>query len=189
MGKSIGDTVNMGEINNESNAKTSSYARNIVISYADFLRKSNLNPQHYDCDVLVLKMAVKRYLGDVRRLHDYHDIQYIDCYKIAGYLSYWICKLKPFRVKNKVAAYTSNSGYTSPTDIAKKSFFINELFSVHLGQSRINAHHKIVCTDRRLSLSEETIETLTYTLKYRPTSGDMLMVMFQMADAAYAVKS
>jgi len=168
----------MGDTNSAENQKAAGYAANIISIFGDFLKSNGLAESLYECDTYMLMATAKRYLDDVERLHKHHGIKFIDCYKIAGYLSYWICKMKPFRVKTMKDAYTGKR-----VDLANKSFFINELFSLHIGLARINAHYRHNNSNRRVVLCAKHYGAMAYTLKYRQASGDMLTLFFEMADA------
>jgi hypothetical protein len=164
--------------------KVSDYARHLVKVFCNFLKETGLSASLYDIDVVILFATVKRYLQDVERLHQHHGIDFIDCHKIAGYLAYWICRLKPVHVKDESVAYEGNMGDTDLVGIAKQSFFINELFSVFLGLSRIDSHYKASNINKRIVLDKNFINTLTYSLKYRLVTGDMLSLTYYMIDTA-----
>ncbi|GBU22293.1 hypothetical protein R80B4_02200 [Fibrobacteres bacterium R8-0-B4] len=129
-------------------------------------------------EVDTLRVVVKRYLDDVDRIHRHHAIDKIDCYKIAGYLTYWLCRLKPLRVVDKRAACKQNIKDDNAKKIAAKSFYINELFAMFLGLGRINAHNKTI----RNVFDRGFINTFTYSLKYRFITGDMLSLMYGVID-------
>jgi hypothetical protein len=150
------------------------YVRSIAAQYCVFLRTAGLNPAFYDLEVDTLRVVVKRYLDDVDRIHRYHAIDRIDCYKIAGYLTYWLCRLKPIRVVDKRAVYKQGIKDETVRKVANKSFYINEIFAMSLGLGRINAHYGCV----KACLDKDFIDTFTYSLKYRFITGDMLALMY-----------
>jgi hypothetical protein len=154
------------------------YVRSIAAQYCAFLRTARLNPMFYELEADTLRIVVKRYLNDVDRIHRYHAIDRIDCYKIAGYLTYWFCRLKPIRVVDKRAAYKQDIKDETVGNIANKSFYINEIFAMFLGLGRINAHYG----DIKNSVNRDFINTFTYSLKYRFITGDMLSLMYGMID-------
>lgn len=71
--------------------------------------------------------------------------------------------------------------------LANKLFYINELFSLHLGIARINAHHKHTNSDRRVVLCKKHYDIMAYSLKYRQMSGDMLALFFEMLGDSFSV--
>jgi len=94
----------------------------IELILKDFkIRESQMVINHYN-----LNIAIDRYWRDVTRLHKFHNIKHIDCHKIAGYLTYWICKIKPLEP-------------TIPL-FQKKTFgyFANEILSLYVGIGRKN---------------------------------------------------
>jgi len=167
----------MCDTNSVENQNAAKRVNEILIGFGVFLESTGLDESLFDCDKSILLSTTKRYMDDVERLHDHHDISLIDCYKIAGYTSYWICKMKPFRVKDMRVAYISRQD-----GLANKSFYINELFSLHMGLARINAHHEYTKSNKRVVLGVKHYEMMAYTLKYRQASGDMLALFFEMAD-------
>jgi len=170
--------MTMDNANSTENKNAFDRAREIIVSFGVFLESAGLDRAQYECDAFVLNATAKRYLDDVSRLKEHHGIKHIDCYKIAGYLSYWICKMKPFRVKSVGTAYDESN-----IDLSNKSFFINELFSLHMGLSRINAHYKKENSNKRVVLCTKHYEAMAYSLKYRQATGDILTLFFEMADA------
>jgi len=165
-------------MNNNDESKAKDYVRSILAQYCAFLRTTGLNPTFYDVEVDTLRVVIKRYLDDVERIHRHHAIDKIDCYKIAGYLTYWFCRLKPIRVVDKRAAYKQDIKDDAVKKISTKSFYINELFAMFLGLGRINAHYKTI----RNVFNREFINTFTYSLKYRFITGDMLALMYGVID-------
>jgi hypothetical protein len=164
--------------------EVSDYARRLVKIFRTFLEETGLSTALYDIDVVILLATVKRYLQDVERLHHHHDIDLIDCHKIAGYLAYWICRLKPIHVKDEEEAYQGSTNDADFEGMAKQSFFINELFSLFLGLGRVDSHYKKLKINKRVSLETNFINALTYSMKYRFMTGDMLSLTYYMIDTA-----
>ena len=169
----------MVDTNSDEDIMAAKYAKELLSCFGEFLKSSGLKESMYECDTFTLMATTKRYLNDVERLHKHHGIKHIDCYKIAGYLSHWICKMKPFRATSLKNAYAS-----TPEGLAKKTFFTNELFSIHMGLARINAHYRHKKLDKRVVLCAKHYEAMSYSLKYRHTTGDMLTLFFEMVDKA-----
>jgi len=174
----------MDDNSNKLKAEIALRARYVINSYADFLKMLDLNPQFYRLDMIVLRAVIRRYLKDVDRLHTYHDMPRIDCRKIAGYYTYWFCKLKPIHIVDKRGAYQDCLDDNELTGVSKLSFFINELFSIHLGLGRINSHYSKSGSSTEILLDQKTYNTLLYSLKYRLISGDMLALTYEMVDVS-----
>lgn len=117
-----------------------------------------------------------RYVLDVKRIKIFHpkEIENINEYKIAGYLSYWICKLRPVQLPQHIRRFT------------KIQNLINEELSFYIAISRINLERK---TNGQTKIdffkpdSEEKrkrfINDLFYSLKYRATTGDNLAQIYK----------
>jgi hypothetical protein len=169
-------------MSNDKTARADIYTREILQQYIRFLRTSGLNPLFYHMDADTLRVVVKRYLDDVDRIHRYHDIDLIDCHKIAGYLTYWICRLKPIRVVDKRGTYQGDIKDNVVRKIANASFYINEIFAIFLGLSRIDARLKKAGINKIVAIDKNFVNTLVYSLKYRPITGDMLSLVFYMTE-------
>jgi hypothetical protein len=160
-------------------AEETARAKSLVRQYVNFLRLFGFNPQHYRVDYTILKAVVKRYLMDVERLHHFHDITRIDSHKIADYLTYWLCKLRPI-VVDKPQAYCET---THPAKHLRHAFFINEVFAICVGIGRINAKRG---DNGGVTMPTKLFDSLAYELKYRPTSGDTLSLTYYMIDETSA---
>jgi hypothetical protein len=165
----MGTKENINSVTNAKAIKTTSF---LVGKYYDFLNLFNLNALNYKIDMAVVKDVGRRYAYDVDRLHRYHDTDFIDRHKIAGYLTYWICKLRPISVDDHGIYFES----------AKRPLYINELFALYVGMGRINAHHEYHKTMERATISKSLTNTFLYDLRYRPTTGDMLSMSYYLIE-------
>jgi hypothetical protein len=152
-------------------------AHEILKKYTVFLTRAGFNPPDYAIDYAILKNAVRRYWIDVERLKYFHPMQRINSHKIAGYLTYWLCKFRPIIVKNKYA-YLNNSA-----NHLKHPHYINELFAACLGLGRLNEDRKKQNT-KGVIMPPGLFDTFTYGLKYRVLTGDMLSMMYEIFDGA-----
>jgi hypothetical protein len=166
-------------------AEETAKAKFLLRQYVAFLKICGYNPQFYRMDYTILKAVVKRYLMDVERLHNFHGMPRIDCHKIAGYLTYWLCRLKPIVVDKPQAYY----GETHPVKHLRHPFFINEMFAVTVGVGCINATRKDLVSGGGVAMSKEFFNSLTYGLKYRYLNGDTLSMMYYMIDAGADVRA
>jgi hypothetical protein len=117
--------------------------------------------------------VIDRYWKDVHRLKEFHDIGYIDSHKIAGYLTYWICKIRPFFVQNP----------GSPESIGKTKYalFANELISILLGMGRINSE-RVKKSKPPAIMPREMYQPYTYHLRYRRYDADSLTLIYYLID-------
>ncbi len=134
--------------------------------------KSEFNDSFY-LSLPITYEVVVRYVLDRRRIKDFHpkEINPLNEFKIAGYLSYWICKLRPVQHKETLQRFT------------KTQSLINEELAFHISISRIN-EERIHNGYKRLDLRKENsdiasfMNNLFYTLKYRHVTGDVLSLIY-----------
>jgi len=160
------------DINSITKAKALRTASFLVEKYYDFLNRLKLNAGNYALDMAIIKDVARRYAYDVDRLHRYHGTERIDRHKIAGYLTYWICKLRPISLKNH-EVYFEN---------AKSPLYINEAFALFIAMGRFNAHYVQTGSGQKIVVSESLLDAFLYGLRYRATTGDMLSMAFYMTE-------
>ncbi len=146
----------------------------IIKAYFKYLIEFGFDDSEITLDYNVLNDVVNRYLLDVERLHQFHDIQYIDCHKIAGYLTYWICKLRPVVVSKPDIVYDSER--------YKKAELANEIVSLILSIARIDEDKQQGVNRTRVSLKKEFVNAFLYTLHYRPINADNLALIYYFID-------
>ena len=146
--------------------RVSSFAEFMISIYSYFVRAYSFEDDDFNADALVFLDVSKRYFKDVERLHKYHDITRIDAYKIAGYTTYWISKLKPIGVAN-ASLYGEHSEFC---------LYINKIFSIYVATGRMLSMDNV----KRIRLDQELLASFLYLLKYRATSGDNLSMMFRL---------
>ena len=123
-----------------------------------------------ELDHQIVSSVVDRYLRDVLRIRFYHhEIAHIDCHKISGYLTYWICKLKPLKVMK--SAYQKN---------LKFSHLINENLAWNLSITRINYQKQPPY--KTIVQNNNFILYFLYTLHYRPINPDSLSITYYLLD-------
>ncbi|MCL2638592.1 MAG: hypothetical protein FWD48_09510 [Oscillospiraceae bacterium] len=139
------------------------------VMFCDLLELFNVEPSNYRFDKTIIQTVSFRYFRDVLRIHCHHrDIPYIDSHKIAGYITYWICKLRPINVVHS-GVYHNNK---------KTPHYINELFAFYVAIGRIKA----VDFKRLIKSDNEFLEPFLYTLKFRPVSGDSLSMEYYLLE-------
>jgi len=144
----------------------------LVGKYYDFLNKFGVCAANYVLDKFAVKEIARRYACDVYRLHRYHSTERIDSHKIAGYLTYWICKFRPIHVKHFDVYFGD----------PKTPQFINETFALFIGMGRINEHYRQNNSDRKIFLGKSLINTFLYDLRYRAATGDMLSMAYYLIE-------
>jgi hypothetical protein len=134
----------------------------------------------YDIDTFIVMDVAKRcHLDEARIKLSHPGIPVLDSYKKAGYLCYWVSKLKPIVVRD-FSIYE-----TDP----EKPHYINESFAFHLGCGKINSILKPLSKSISPgSITKDFVETLLYTLKFRVTTGDDLSMLFYFIDKMVPLK-
>ncbi|MDR0272614.1 MAG: hypothetical protein LBI27_04790 [Clostridiales bacterium] len=118
-------------------------------------------------DIFTLRDISKRYFKDMDRLQKYHGIEGIAPHKLAGYIAYWLSKLKPISVINPQMYNRRYSEF---------SLYINEFYSLYIAAGWIFSFDEI----EDIRLNKNWLSAFMYLLKYRATSGDNLEMMFQL---------
>ena len=137
--------------------------------YFDFIETFKIDTDVFKIDEFIVKDIVRHYFRDVERIHYFHkETPCIDCHKIAGYLSYWIAKLKPISVRK------SELYLTNPMDLKT----INEMFALIVAIGRVNANLESKSIGKRIECESSFIKSFVYNLRYRQTSGDNLSMTF-----------
>lgn len=146
-------------------------------SYDKFLTEKKFSNSDVYVDLVVLQEVAHRYSMDIERLHHCHSIEHVDCHKIAGYLTYWITKLRPFTIIN-------DDLYLHEDRLINKLVCnINELFAILLGIGRIKSHYESIgMAFVKAPLSENFTNAFIYLLKYRITTGDNLSLIYYFLD-------
>ena len=138
--------------------------------YANFVEYLNIQKSIIYINPVTLLDTSKRYWKDVDRLHSFHNISLIDCYKIAGYLTYWISKLKPISILD-VNAYSPKYN--------ELLININEYFGFYIAIGRIVDHYKQHNRYPNFNkLDKKFVESFIYNAKYRITTGDTLTMIY-----------
>ena len=143
----------------------------LIRQYYYFLSHYKLDARGYRLDRAILKNVMERYWMDVDRLHRYHNMPRIDRHKIAGYLTYWLCRLRP------ISSLDDNMALGKPL----MALFINELFAIYVALGRIQARKNQV-ERQSLQISTDLFNALCYSLRYRHLNGDALSVMYYLIE-------
>lgn len=142
----------------------------LINAYYTFLDLFDLSEDDVIFDEEKIIEVCERYLMDVDRLLRYHYIERIDCHKIAGYLTYWICKIKPLQIRDS---------YNKEVSALREA---NELLAIIVSVGRINENH--IGEGRQVLVKQEFLEAFIYTLRYRPLNGDLLSIIYYFVDVS-----
>lgn len=142
----------------------------LVTGYYSLLDLFDLSEENIAIDLEKANEVIERYWRDVDRLKRFHKIQSIDCHKIAGYLTYWICKIKPLQTKET---------YGIESNAIREA---NELLALIVAVGRINCSEMYLAKGKEVLLRSEFLEAFLYTLSYRPLNGDLLSIIYYFID-------
>ena len=143
-------------------------------AWQEYMVSESIDFNDITFDGVIINEVVKRYFMDVERIHHYHpDTKLIDCHKIGSYLTYWICKLKPFQVNEKTYEKCKTS---------KTIFMSNEIIAYYLSLSRINEERNKNKKNDLKEISTDFSQNFLYTLRYRNISPDLLCLIYYQID-------
>lgn len=151
----------------------------IDASFSQYVKIYEIDQDNINCDGQLINKVIERYWLDVDRIHHFHPgTELIDCHKIAGYLMYWLVKLKPFSVINEV--YEENTN-------AFEILFCNELIAFIVGVARLNSDREkretfSGITQNRIIIPPEFVRPFIYSLHFRNLSADSLSLVFYFLD-------
>jgi len=172
--------IHLVKFNPEEQEQAKERIEAIFESWASLIEEHQLKSEFKNLAYLsppLVSEIVHRYLGDVRRIKEFHrtEIENINEFKIAGYLTYWICKIRPVQLKEQLRRLTRTQN------------LLNELLAFHLSIGRINLERKEgsrppIDLDKSKENASSFMNELFYTLKYRTTSGDTLAQIYRYTD-------
>lgn len=172
--------IHLVELTSEEKEQAKDRIEAIFEAWFALIESHELNSQFKNLAYLsppLVSEIVYRYLCDVRRIKQFHksEIENINEFKIAGYLSYWICKIRPVQLKEQLVRLTRTQN------------LLNELLAFHLSIGRINLERKegsrpLIDFDKSKDKSSSFVNELFYTMKYRTTSGDTLSQIYRYTD-------
>lgn len=141
----------------------------IFEAFADFLDTYKVDYADISLDTCIVEDISMRYHKDEKRLMENHKMKGINAQKAAGYLTYWIVKLRPLSITSNAKNY-----HKRPT----LYLYINEAFAFYLATGRLNSAKK----RGEIALSKDFLSAFFYILKYRPTTGDNLTMHYHLMD-------
>ena len=149
-------------------------AKAILKMYVNFINYFEINKNDIFINEVTVLDASMRYWKDVDTMRKIHSIEYPDCYKVAGYTTYWLTKLKPITIVNaKLYSDKRNEFLIN----------INEYFSLYVAIGFINSHNGLANPSKNFYPTQPFVKNLIYTLRYRITTGDNLSLMYQSLEA------
>ena len=129
-------------------------------TYNNYIAHNVTTPSNFRISPRILLEAIDRSLAHRDLIEDCHDgLNGSDHYKYAGYLAYWLSKLKPIAILEQ-----------NPN---KQEILINEYVAINLA---INYFYD-QCNFQMLK--RKVVEDLVYALRYRTMTARMLPSVFE----------
>lgn len=112
---------------------------------------------------LALKWVVDSYFVDLDRKKEFHEINFADAHKRAGYTVKWIIKYRPIQPTQEKCSI--------------KAILANELFAFSVALKLLN-----ISPDR---IPENLCRHVLYALRFRPVEGNAWALAFFLMQEAY----
>jgi hypothetical protein len=147
-----------------------SYLKLIVKVYNGIVPTITREPNNFKLSAAIAKEAVRRFIEHKDLIEDSHPtMKGSDSFKVAGYLSYWITKLKPVLILEP--------------DPDKNEILINEFIAISVSLTYLWERHNL------LILSGKIIDDLKYTLRYRVVTVRTLPIIYESYVAGFKDRS
>ena len=144
-------------------------------SYNLYLKSFRLEEKDIHCNEYLINEVLNRYFMDQDRFQMFHDSKLFDCHKMASYLTYWICKIKPFSI-------TSDAYIDSDADKKPALYIVNEVISFFVAVGCINAKRIKSGDELGIFMPRHVIQPFFYTLRYRYINPDPLAIIYYFLD-------
>lgn len=148
------------EFKEENFKEIAFYTKNIKEVYNGIVSQIVRDPSKFIFSPTITMEAVNRYFVDKGLIEDRHEkLRGSDPFKIAGYLTYWIAKLKPVQILEP-----------KPN---KQEILINEYLAISFAVSYFYAIKNIKI------LSEDLFDNLKYLLRYRTLTIRIMPLIYE----------
>jgi len=148
--------------------KESALLNHLRVAFVNFIDHYNFNDTDINFDVCVALDISKRFYKDAERLAQNHDMKGINSKKTAGYITYWVAKLRPLSIVNAMIYHSR----------AELCLYINEAFAFYVATGCLISTNEI----KNIRIHANFLESFLYLLKYRPTTGDNLAMHYHLMD-------
>lgn len=141
----------------------------IFEAFVDFLDFYKIDYTDIKLDTCIVEDISKRYHKDEKRLMENHSMKGVNAQKAAGYITYWLVKLRPISINTNLENYRTKSTLY---------LYINEAFAFYVATGRLSSTKK----RKDIVFSKDFLISFLYILKYRPTTGDNLTMHYYLMD-------
>lgn len=133
----------------------------ILSAFVDELLSEQKFGEKVFLNMALLTAMIRSYFVDVERYKYFHNLEYIESYKIASYSVKWILKTKPIQFR-----------MDDPDEILDPTIFIlNELFALQWSFALADIDLE--------TISDDQFAEIIYTFQYRAISEDTLTLVFK----------
>ena len=137
------------------------YATMIEDTFNEVKKTRVRNPDKFILSTIIVREIIKRFFSDKKLIEDCHSgLDGSDECKVAGYLTYWISKLKPVMILEP-----------EPNE---NEIFINEDLAIDIAIPFIYQFKKVF-----MLFPKKVLDDLKYTLRYRTLTVRVLPIIFE----------
>ncbi|MCR4322292.1 MAG: hypothetical protein NUV74_18405 [Candidatus Brocadiaceae bacterium] len=147
---------------NENKKEEDFYIEMIEEVYKEIVPRLVRDTSKFVISSAITKRLVERFLADKKLIEDFHKegMKKSDSFKKAGYLTYWISKLKPIQILEE--------------DINREESLINEHLAIGFAVSFFNIKQNM-----KILYNRTIIRDLLYLLRYRTLTVRTLPLIYE----------
>lgn len=144
----------------EKKQKITFYAERIVDTYNTVISQIAIDPNKFSLTAVITMEAVQRALRDQNLIEESHPkIKGSEVFKIVGYITYWIAKLKPVVILE-----------VNPNE---EEMLINEHVAIAFATAYFYSNKNIKI------LSKKIVDDLKYLLRYRTLTVRIMPLIYE----------
>lgn len=118
------------------------------------------------CNDRILRHVIVDYFEDIRRLKDFHGIEFIKTDKIAAYTIAWWLRRKPIQFKESCEE--------------EKDIFVNERFALSLMLNECFEDEELpLLSNDNMNVFQKYLDYLLYYFKYRYNDAKVIELMME----------
>jgi len=127
------------------------------------LDKAKIANLDIDIDEVILSDVIDKWCEEVKKIENSNaSIEYVSAFRVSGFLTFWIRKLKPFNIKK----YTKEE--------IEKQIFVNEIFAVVIGLILLYGLKK-----ERRKINKGAFYRLLTSLRYNSMSPNSVALIYE----------
>lgn len=150
-------------INSFGEEKVAERYDNICLQFEGFIKRNKYEGKVIICHSIVNQLVID-YFTDLYRLKEFHQIELANYVKITAYMAYWLLRRKPLQV-------IEDDVNDIELAFCNENFVLSYLIRF-LQDSVVNVHDEE-------GIYREFVSTLSYSLRYRTLTAQMLELMIE----------